>query len=796
MSYRLLMTEKPSVARDIADVLIGKGRYQRKRTDNVTMDEKHGAQYYEGNGLLITWAVGHLVGLAEPEVYGYSSKDEMYAKDGGGREKALSELPLDPATKEGGFRLVVLQPTETQFKAIEKLIHRPDVVDVVNCGDMGAEGHILQWFVRTKAECDKPVWRFCATSMTEEAIKEAYQHLRAENIPNPTPAQQKDMDHFANIIKGEFCKKKADWIMGMSLSRAESLKYYANISVGRVQSPTLYFVVQRYLEVNNFKSRKYYQLAMTCVGEPPFTVTYTKDGQPGVFPASIKDSEGRVLSREAVEQKASAIRAGGTATVLTVEKQKRQTDRPQLYDITELQRDANRKYGYTAQLTLDTAQALYETQKVLSYPRTDSRYITSDLQGYMKGRIEQIATIGKYTSACNALSAKGLLFGKRVVNDAEVTDHHALIVTEKINNFDLSKMMPTKEEQKKGVTGDIMRNILDLVICRMIVAFSTPFLYEQTNVIIKADDVTFKASGKHQIDAGWKGVQEQLAGKFEKDEDAEAEDEQTFPPLAQGQTLTVKNCSVVEKQTTPPKLHTEATLLTAMENAGTTVENGAILKGRGIGTQATRAGIIKLLFTRGYIENKGKSIIPTQTGIKVIRVLPKELYSPKVTADWETIIADIAEGKKNEQDFFEQFTPFIRRMTEQILTAEAKVSFQKEREAVATCPICGGKIYISEDKKKGAKNYFCGNKDCIFIISTRPNIFAARQQKEMTDKQIKELIYYGTTVINLKPFKSPTSRSVTKDAAVPTKIKWERSKYKDKNTGEEKEVISVKQTFD
>lgn len=722
MGYKLLMAEKPSVANDIAKVLIGE-KHMLKRNG-----------YIEGNGLLVTWAVGHLVGLAEPEEYGFKSMAEMYGGDSD-REQAYKELPLVP---EGlNFKLIVLEPTKAQFAIVKDLIHRADVDEIINCGDMGAEGHILQWLIREKAGCKKPVRRFCATSMTDEAIRKAYASLRRE-------------EEFANIVKGEFCKKKADWILGMSLSRAESLKYHANISVGRVQSPTLYFVVQRFLEVTKFKKQTYYGLALSLAGEKPFTVFWNKDTE-GIFTPDKKDSEGRLLDRAAAEGKAAEIKSGGTAAITDVTIQKRATDRPQLYDITELQRDANRRYGYTAALTLETAQALYETQKVLSYPRTDSRYITTDLKAYMGERIKAIGGLPGYGDACRSVMDGGLTLDKRIVDDSKVTDHHALIPTEKIAGFDLSAMKPTDEERKKGVTEESMRNVLNLVLSRLVVALSKPYLYEQTNVTIVAQDVTFNATGKRPLSLGWKAIQEQLNGKA-TDEDEEAGGEnggQVFPPLKKGQTLTVADCKAEEKTTTPPKLHTEATLLTAMENAGAILgKDGSILKGKGIGTQATRAGIIKTLFDRGYIMNKEKSkyIVPTDLGIGVIRVLPQELYSPKITADWENRIAEIADGRKGEADFFADFLPFIQKMTATVKDTETGVRFAKEREVLGKCPFCGGDVYAWVDKNSSEIRYYCGKdgkklENCRFSISDKG--LQTFLKRKLTEKQMKELLFRG-----------------------------------------------------
>lgn len=708
MGFKLCMAEKPSVAKDIAAVIGA-----NKRCDG----------YFEGNGYRVTWAVGHLVGFAEPDAYGFVSQEEMY---GDKAQAAYDELPLIP----DDFKLIVLEATEDQFKIVKKLIHAPDVDEIINCGDMGAEGHILQWFIREKAGCTKRVRRFCATSMTPEAIRQAMAHLRPE-------------EEFSNIIKGEFCKKKADWIMGMSMSRVESIKYHTGINVGRVQSPTLYFVVKRYLEVKNFKVTDYY--GMTADLAEGFSVSWSKDTE-GIFPANTKDSENRILDKTIIDAKCREIEMGRMGTVLDVEKKKRGTDRPQLYDITELQRDANRKYGYTAAVTLATAQALYETQKVLSYPRTDSRYITSDLKAYMPDRIKAIGAVGeKYRAAAESVLADGLNMDRKIVDDSKVTDHHALIPTEKIEGFDLQNMKPNDKEKKDGVTEETMRNILDLVLCRVIVSFCKPYIYEQTSVFVKCSDIIFSASGKKPIDYGWTATQEKLMGKEMGEEDRDGEDDkQIFPELKKGQSVTVKACRNIPKKTTPPKLHTEATLLTAMENAGLTIEGGAILKGKGIGTQATRAEIIKKLFDTGYCEtqSKGKTnyIIPTAKGLTTIRVLPPELYSPKITADWETKIAKIADGKMSEAEFMEEFCDFIKRKVQEVKETDTGITFKKEKQVYGKCPFCGGEVYRYQLKGEKKIKFYCGDKECPFSIDTDNVTVATWTGKKMTEKQCLQLI--------------------------------------------------------
>ncbi len=714
MGYKLCMAEKPSVAADIARV-IGAG----KRCNG----------YFEGNGYRVTWAVGHLVGLAEPDAYGYVSQEDMYGEK---TQAAYDELPLIPDE----FKLVVLEPTKDQYEIVKELINSPETDEIINCGDMGAEGHILQWFIREKAGCVKKVRRFCATSMTEEAIREAMNHLRPE-------------EEFASIIRGEYCKKKADWIMGMSMSRCESIKYHTGINVGRVQSPTLYFVVKRYLEVKNFTETNYY--GMEAVLQEGFSVIWNVDTG-GIFPENVKDSENRVLDNEAVEKKCRQISREGIGTIHAVEKKKKGNDRPQLYDITELQRDANRKYGYTAALTLATAQALYESQKVLSYPRTDSRFVTSDLEPYIAGRVQDIGTVGKrYMDAVEWVSGTGLNIDKKIVDDSRVTDHHAIIPTEKIRGFDMDGMVPTEKEKKEGVTADTLKNILDLVLCRMIVALARPYIYEQTNISVKLGDFMFTACCKKTVDYGWKTLQGQLMGGKDEEEEEEV---QEFPLLREGQRVTIKSCNVKAKKTTAPKLHTEATLLTAMENAGAAIEGGDILKGKGIGTQATRAEIIKKLFDSKYCETltKGKTnyIVPTAKGLTIIRVLPKELYSPKITADWERKIAEIADGQLTERQFMDDFTKFIAEKVREVKEADTGIVFKGGRQAYGSCPFCGSDVYRFQAHGEKRVRFYCSDKECPFSLDTENLTVTTWTGKELTEKQCIRLIDKQFIVLDCK----------------------------------------------
>lgn len=720
MGYILCTAEKPSVAGDIAKVI--------GATKKCT-------GYYEGNGYRVTWAVGHLVGLAEPEEYGYMSLKDMWDKENPQNKKeALSQLPMIPEE----FKLIVLPTTRDQFKIMSNLMNDPECEYIIDCGDAGAEGHILQWFIRVKAGCRKPVKRFIATSMTDEAIMDAMQNLQ--------PAEK-----YIPVINGEFCKKKADWIMGMSMSRGASITYNARVDVGRVQSPTLFFVVKRYLDVMSFKSKDFYTFKAHM--KEGFSVFFNKDTQ-SFFPQNSKDSDNRLLDRQIADKTANEIKSIGSGKITLFETQKRATDRPRLYDITELERDGNRIFGYTAEEVLKTAQSLYETHKITTYPRTDSRYITHDLAPLMIERVRDIATHNQYAQICNQLMADGLNIDKKIMDDSKVTDHHAILVTDKIRNYDLSKL------------SEIEKNILNLVITRMLVSFSDKYKYKETVVNVTfGNGMVFSASGKLPVSKGWKEIQEKLAGKYNDEEESNADEEQLFSNIELGQVVNLNKIEIQAKKTTPPKLHTEATLLTAMENAGASIEGGAILKGKGIGTQATRANIIKQLFDKGYVVNQQKGkikyLVPTKQGISVIKVLPAELYSPKITADWENQIAEIVAGNITEQDFMDNFTSFIHKKLEQVINNKIEnVDFSYEKSSVGKCPWCNSPVYEGELKDKDGKpfkNVYCSNRDCKMSIRFDDLAFNMRSGgKKITMSQMKKLLEKGEIEVNcLSKTKTP-----------------------------------------
>ncbi len=701
MGYKLCTAEKPSVAESIAKVL---GANERKNG------------YFIGNGYIVTWAVGHLVGLAEPEEYGYVNQDDIWDKDNPDyKTAAYNELPLIPKT----FKTVVLSPTKEQFTIMKNLMHREDVDYIIDCGDMGPEGHILQWLIREKAGNKKPVKRFCATSMTDQAIKTAMMNLR-------------DIKDFQSVIMGEYCKKRADWILGMSMSRCASIKYNARIDVGRVQSPTLYFVIKRFMEVTSFKPINYYQLQATFKNS--MIAFWLKDTD-GIIRESEKDHEKRLLNISTANVMAAEISSFGNGTVSKIAISEKCIERPQLYDITELERDGNRIFGYTAADTLKTAQALYETHKILTYPRTDSRYLTSDLQPYLAVLMRLIGTQPCYRDFSNLLLSDGLTIDDRIINDAKVTDHPALLLTENIKNFDLTAL-----NEKEC-------NILNLIVGRIFVSLSKKYIYQETKVYVSFQNgLVFSTNGKAPIQEGWKEMQHTFfGGETEKADDSL----QLLTGVKEGDSLELSACTVLEKKTEPPQLYTEATLLSAMENAGSLIENGSILRGKGIGTQATRATIIKSLFDKNYIKNRriGKTnyLIPTKQGFNTIRVLPSDLYSPKITADWEEKISKMVIGEITEEDFMNEFYSFISQKVDEAKSCTyTDVDFSYEKEEFAKCPWCGASVYESVIKTNGKEvgSYYCSKK-CGFSIVKDNITYFCRTRKNLTASQIKKLITQG-----------------------------------------------------
>jgi DNA topoisomerase-3 len=730
---KLVTAEKPSVAKEIANVC--------GATEKVVVGGRNDG-YYVGNGYYVTWAVGHLVEIAEPEAYGYVGKAEMWSDEA--KARAYRELPLLPDE----YQLVVKADTAGQFKVIADLMHRDDVTEVIDAGDAGEQGFLVQALIRWKAGCSKPVKRFLATSLTTEAIRNAFSTL--------TPIEQ-----HKGVIEGAFCKTKADWILGLSASRACAIKHSFGISVGRVQTPTLYFVVDRWAAVVNFAVRDYFALKAGIADG--FSVYWNRDDEKKPYFAPERlDEANRLVDRAAAEQKAREIEAAGTGVVEEAKTERMTENPPQLYDITELERDGNRFYNMSAARVLEIAQTLYERHKILSYPRTDSRCITSDLEPLMPEAIRNIASLGGlYKQECDRLLARGLALGGRVVNDAKVTDHHALMPTGKIKGFDLASL------------GEDERKIMDLVLFRVVIAFSAPHAYDKTNVVVAfPNGMRFSASGKKPVTQGFKDVHKALCGRLATEQDeAEKEDgQEMFPAVTKGQSLAVSSCTALAKKTTPPKLHTEATLLTAMENTrirSQDKETGKVTAARGkIGTQATRHEIIKGLFDKKFVraERKGKTdyVVPTGSGVDIIRMFKVEgspmleLIDPATTAAWELFIDEIAAGRASEKDFMAMFVPKITNIISAIKEDERDIKFQKEKQVVCACPFCGGHVYESrkkEDRDKGVVGYYCenafdGGNACGFVVKNNNMRFVERfGGKKITPEQLKKLVLRGSATM-------------------------------------------------
>lgn len=707
MGYILCTAEKPSVAKDIANVI-------------GAVTKKEG--YYEGNGYRVTWAVGHLITLAEPEEYGEEYKDR----------NNVELLPILP----NQWKFSIIESVKSQFYIMKKLMVSDECDYIIDCGDMGETGHYLQWLIRMYAgvEGKKTVKRFCATSMTDEAIRTAMNNLR-------------DIKEFDGIIRGALCKAKGDWIVGMSLSRLFSAKYHSNLTVGRVQTPTLYFVYKRWLDVMNFKSVKYFQLEVDF--KENFKCWFVRDNEKRLSEGT--DEENRIIDITVAKKLAELFVKGGTGTVLRLETKNKATDRPQLYDITELERDGIKIFGYTAAQVLETAQSLYETHKVTTYPRTDSRYITSDLESYMETRVKEISSLNEYKDVAKEILNHGLNIDKKIVDDTKVTDHHAIIVTEKIKGFDMN------------ILSEREKNILNLVIRRMLISFSPKFLYKETVIEVGlSNDFVVASKGKMIVSKGWKEIEEKLAKKNKLEPEPE-EDElelQIFKDVKQGQVVNINGVTIIDKQTVPPKLHTEATLLTAMENAGTMIkdlEYRKILKGHGIGTQATRAEIIKKIKDVGYIttEKKGKInyLVPTKKGYSAVRIFPTELLSPSLTAEWESKLSKVADGTFTEKQFMEEFEEFIIDVVNRYKNITVEGLDFSSREVLGQCIWCGSDVVQGSFKDKNGnkvENYYCINKECKFAFKKDDLIFKGRTGRNLTKTDVKKILKNKSITVKCK----------------------------------------------
>ena len=648
MAKTLVLTEKPSVAKDIARVL------GCKRSGNGCI---------VGDKYIVTWALGHLVTLADPEAY-----DDKY------KSWRMEDLPMLP----GRMKLVVIGQTSKQFKAVSSLLSSAEVSDIVIATDAGREGELVARWIIQKANCRKPMRRLWISSQTDKAIKEGFASLK--------PSSQYD-----NLYRSAQCRAEADWLVGLNVTRALTCKHNAQLSAGRVQTPTLAMIVRREEDILRFRPKDY----------------FTVKADFGEYTALYKDGKGQARFADAAAAKEVADSVRGKRGVLSeVKKVYRFKAPPAAYDLTELQRDANKKYGYSAKQTLSLMQSLYETHKLLTYPRTDSRYITKDVAATLPERLRAIA-IGPYKDSASAVLRSKPIQTKYIVNDAKVTDHHAIIPTEQY--VDLNKL--SREE----------RHIYDLVVRRFIAVLSAPFEYDEVQVKITVGKYNFYTKGQSVKSTGWRAVYDSTL--TDDDDDAEPDlAAQRLPALSQGAAAAVKEVRVCAGKTSPPARYTEATLLTAMENPASQVEDGrlrdALKTAGGLGTPATRADIIEKLFNSFYIERRGREIFPTSKGRQLIGIVPPDLKSAELTAKWEQQLSLIAEGKANDRKFIEEMRGYASSLVQAVKSSTAE--YKHDNMTREPCPQCG-KYLLEVNGKKGkmlvCQDRACGYRKSISVIT-------------------------------------------------------------------------------
>ena len=635
---KLVICEKPSVAKSIASAL-----GVTSRADG----------YFEGSDWLISWCIGHLVGLADAAAY-----DDRYKK------WRYEDLPILPAP----FRYVVSEEKAAQFHILRSLMERPDVTELVNACDAGREGELIFRLVYEAAGCSKPFSRLWISSMEDAAIREGFANLRPGGDYDP-------------LYQSALCRQKADWLIGINASRLFSVLYHRTLNVGRVQTPTLAMLVDRDSKIVLFRKEKYHHVRLALEGAE-----------------AVSD---RIVSPE----DAQAIRDacdGQRAVCVSLVREKKTEKPPKLYDLTTLQREANRVFGYTAKQTLDYAQSLYE-KKLLTYPRTDSRYLTGDMAEtasvvlHLAARVPPFDAYPEFFPDVLAL-----------VNNKEVSDHHALIPTLELEKADVPAL-PVGE-----------RNILLLVCCKLLCAAAEPFVYEAVTATFDCGGHTFMAKGKQVLSQGWRAIQEVFRSSLkEKPEDEDAEG--VLPALTEGQVFEPVAASVTEHFTSPPKPYTEDTLLSAMENAGKEdIPEDA--ERRGLGTPATRAAIIEKLVSGGFVERKGKNLIPTKAGVNLVTVLPEMLTSPKLTADWEQRLNEVAKGQASPEDFMDGIEAMAAELVRKYshISEDGQKLFQPEKETVGICPRCGKPVY------EGKKNFACSDRACQFVMWKNDRFFEQR----------------------------------------------------------------------
>ena len=639
----LVLAEKPSVARDIARIL---------------KCNKEGNGYLEGNKYIVTWALGHLVTLADPEVYNKEYKTWK-----------LEDLPILP--KE--MKLVVIRQTSKQYNTVKSQMYRKDVNEIIIATDAGREGELVARWIIDKANVNKPLKRLWISSVTDRAIKDGFNTL-------------KDGKRYENLYESAQARAEADWIVGINATRALTVKYNSQLSCGRVQTPTLAIIAQREEDIKNFKPRDYYGIELV-----------TKDLK---FIWQDKNNNTRSFNKENIERIMTLIR-NKDLNVIEVNKSHKKTYSKGLYDLTELQRDANRIFAFSAKETLSIMQNLYERHKILTYPRTDSRYLSDDMVDTLKDRIKSI-NISHYSKYASEILRKPIKANKSFVDNKKVTDHHAII--------------PTEERVQLSELSVNEKKIYDLVVKRFLSVLYDPFEYEQTTIMASVGEERFIAKGKRIIKEGWKEIYSNI------DDDEETEDDikdQILPLMGKGNVLKVERINQTTGKTKPPAYFNEGTLLSAMENPVKYMESnnkelGKILEeAGGIGTVATRADIIEKLFNTFLIESNGKDILITGKGKQLLELVPEDLKSPALTAQWEKKLGLIADGKIQRQTFVNEMKRYSESLIKEIKNSSA--TFKHDNLTRTKCPDCGK--FMLEVKGKRGKMYVCQDRECGNRIS-------------------------------------------------------------------------------
>ena len=655
---KLIITEKPSVAKSIASAL-----GVTSRADG----------YFEGGGWLVSWCIGHLVGLADAAAY-----DDRYKK---WRYEDLPILP-DP------FCYVVSEEKAAQFHILRSLMDRSDVTELVNACDAGREGELIFRLAYETAGCSKPFSRLWISSMEDAAIREGFADLRPGADYDP-------------LYQSALCRQKADWLIGINASRLFSVLYHRTLNVGRVQTPTLAMLADRDSKIVLFRKEKYHHVRLTLEGA-----------------AAVSEKIPAMEDAQAIRDACD----GQQAVCVSVVREKKTEKPPKLYDLTTLRREANRVFGYTAKQTLDYAQSLYE-KKLLTYPRTDSRYLTVDMTETASVVLHLAARVPPFDACPEFFPDVAAL-----VNNKEVSDHHALIPTLELEKADVPAL-PVSE-----------RNILLLVCCKLLCAAAEPFVYEAVTATFDCGGHTFTAKGKQVLSQGWRAIQEVFRSSLkEKPEDEDAEG--VLPALTEGQVFEPVSASVTEHFTSPPKPYTEDTLLSAMENAGKE-DMPDEAERKGLGTPATRAAIIEKLVSGGFVERKGKNLIPTKAGVNLVTVLPELLTSPKLTADWEQRLNEVAKGQASPEDFMDGIEAMAAELVRKYshISEDGQKLFQPEKETVGLCPRCGKPVY------EGKKNFACSDRACQFVMWKNDRFWTSRR-KEMTRKMAADLLKKGRTSV-------------------------------------------------